>query len=118
MRYLEASSSLVSEEVWNEVWAEGKTMSLHQAVEYALAEQKHAARAPSTPEHPSAGAQPSNLTRREREVAALVAQGLTNRRIAQTLVISERTVENHVAHILNKLKLHSREQITFPFAQH
>jgi DNA-binding CsgD family transcriptional regulator len=116
--YLAAACSLVDEEAWEEAWVEGKTMGLQQAVEYALAEETHAAQASSTPEQSSAGAQPSNLTRREREVAALVVQGLTNHRIAQTLVISERTVENHVAHILNKLKLHSREQITFPLAQH
>jgi DNA-binding NarL/FixJ family response regulator len=44
-------------------------------------------------------------------VAALVAQRLTNRQIAKELVISERTVENHVANLLKKLGLHSREQV-------
>lgn len=51
------------------------------------------------------------LTRREREVAALVAEGLTNREIAERLYISERTAENHVQHILTKLALNSRSQL-------
>jgi DNA-binding CsgD family transcriptional regulator/tetratricopeptide (TPR) repeat protein len=51
------------------------------------------------------------LSRREREVAALVARGLTNREIARTLVLSERTAENHVQHILTKLGFSSRAQI-------
>jgi DNA-binding CsgD family transcriptional regulator/tetratricopeptide (TPR) repeat protein len=51
------------------------------------------------------------LTRREGEIAALIARGLTNRQIAATLHISERTAENHVQHILTKLGLHTRTQI-------
>jgi non-specific serine/threonine protein kinase len=53
----------------------------------------------------------SKLTRREREVALLVARGLTNRQVAQELSISERTSANHVAKILKKLGLSSRTQI-------
>jgi DNA-binding NarL/FixJ family response regulator len=52
-----------------------------------------------------------SLTRREREVATLVAQGLTNREIATRLFISERTAESHVQHILNKLSLANRTHI-------
>lgn len=52
-----------------------------------------------------------NLTRREREVAALVAQGLTNREIAARLFISERTAESHVEQIRGKLGFRSRSQI-------
>jgi DNA-binding CsgD family transcriptional regulator len=51
------------------------------------------------------------LSRREREVAALVARGLTNREIARTLYLSERTAENHVQHILIKLGFGARAQI-------
>jgi DNA-binding CsgD family transcriptional regulator/sugar lactone lactonase YvrE len=52
-----------------------------------------------------------NLTRREREVAALVAEGLTNREIAAKLFISERTAESHVEQIRGKLGFRSRAQV-------
>jgi DNA-binding CsgD family transcriptional regulator/sugar lactone lactonase YvrE len=52
-----------------------------------------------------------SLTRREREVAILVGQGLTNREIANRLFISERTAESHVEQIRGKLGFHSRVQI-------
>jgi YVTN family beta-propeller protein len=51
------------------------------------------------------------LTQREREVASLVANGLTNREIAKKLFISERTAEYHVEQIRNKLGFHARSQI-------
>ncbi len=51
------------------------------------------------------------LTAREREVAALIAQGLSNRAIADRMVVGERTVETHVSNILSKLDLSSRTQI-------
>ena len=51
------------------------------------------------------------LTRREREVAVLIARGSTNRQIAAALFISERTVDNHVANILAKLGFTARAQI-------
>jgi DNA-binding NarL/FixJ family response regulator len=54
---------------------------------------------------------PGPLTKREREVAGLVAQGLTNRQIAAASYISERTVEGHVQHCLTKLGLHTRTQL-------
>jgi DNA-binding CsgD family transcriptional regulator len=52
------------------------------------------------------------LTRREFEVARLVADGLTNRQIAARLVLSVRTVETHVDRILGKLDFHTRSQLT------
>ena len=51
------------------------------------------------------------LSRREAEVAALVAQGLTNRQIAERLFISERTVDGHLEHIREKLEVTSRSQV-------
>jgi DNA-binding NarL/FixJ family response regulator len=51
------------------------------------------------------------LTPREREVAELVAQGLTNREIAARLYLSARTAQSHVQHILTKLGLPNRGQI-------
>lgn len=57
------------------------------------------------------------LTPREREVAGLVAQGLTNRQIAKQLVISERTAETHVEQIRSKLGFRNRAQIAGWVAQ-
>ncbi|MDQ4091234.1 MAG: LuxR C-terminal-related transcriptional regulator, partial [Actinomycetota bacterium] len=56
-------------------------------------------------------ARPAVLSTREEEVARLVAEGLTNRQIAERLVISERTAQNHVQHILTKLGFTTRSQI-------
>jgi len=53
----------------------------------------------------------SPLSRRESEVALLVARGLTNRAIATELVIGERTIDTHVSSILDKLGLETRAQI-------
>ena len=51
------------------------------------------------------------LSPREREVAALIAAGLTSREIAERLVISERTADSHADHIRQKLELRSRAEI-------
>ncbi len=85
--------------------AEGASLTLEQAAEEVggLACDVPAARAGTA----AAG----GLTPREREVAALVARGFSNRQIATELTIAERTAENHVEHILGKLGLHSRAQV-------
>jgi DNA-binding NarL/FixJ family response regulator len=58
------------------------------------------------------------LSPREREVAALIVGGLSNRQIADSLVISERTVENHVSSILARLGVDTRAQIAARAVQH
>ena len=93
-------------------WAAGRAMPEEQAVEYALAD---AATAPAAPPPPSRRqaekAYYGGLTAREREIAALIARGRTNRAIADELVIAERTVDRHVANMMAKLDCHSRAQI-------
>jgi DNA-binding NarL/FixJ family response regulator len=66
---------------------------------------------PPRPASRTASTPPGGLSLREIEVAALVAQGLTNRQIAERLVISEWTVVSHVRHILDKRDVRSRTQI-------
>lgn len=56
------------------------------------------------------GSGPPDLSEREREVLALIAQGLGNKEIAEALFISEKTVKTHVANILEKLQVKSRTQ--------
>jgi DNA-binding CsgD family transcriptional regulator/tetratricopeptide (TPR) repeat protein len=68
-------------------------------------------RPPSLPPLQAAKLRFGGLTRREREVAALIAQGKSNRDIAAALVVSERTVTTHVTNILNKLGFTSRSQV-------
>ena len=58
------------------------------------------------------------ISEREREVLALVAKGLTNREIAERLVISENTARNHVSRILDKLGLSRRSEAASFAAQH
>jgi DNA-binding NarL/FixJ family response regulator len=51
------------------------------------------------------------LTERETEVLRLVAKGLSYRQVAERLVLSHRTVQNHVQNTLNKLQLHNRVEL-------
>jgi DNA-binding NarL/FixJ family response regulator len=66
-------------------------------------------------ESPSTGADDSDLPRltdRETEVLRMVAKGLNSRQIADRLVLSHRTVQNHVQNTLRKLQLHNRVELT------
>lgn len=59
----------------------------------------------------------NRLSEREREVGVALAQGLTNREIAERLAVSPHTVRNHVSHILEKMDLSNRSQIATVFAR-
>jgi DNA-binding CsgD family transcriptional regulator len=108
---LVAARSRVDEATWETAWAEGRDMGLEEAVEYALSEERPATPLTTVPEQSSADELPHTLTRREREVAELIGRRFTSRQIASELHLSERTVDKHVANILRKLNLHSREQV-------
>lgn len=60
--------------------------------------------------HPPPSGDVASLTRREREVLGLLGRGLSNRELADTLVVSEKTVKTHVSNILMKLGVHDRTQ--------
>lgn len=62
-------------------------------------------------EHPSPPVGASDLTPRELEVLSLIAEGRTNREIAETLVISPKTVDRHRENIMTKLNLHNRVEL-------
>ena len=86
--------------------ARGRAMTIDEGVAYALDQKQQARPAPLANSQ-----RPVLLTRREQEIAVLVAQGLSNKQIAAKLVISERTAENHILNILNKLGFNARTQI-------
>jgi predicted ATPase/DNA-binding NarL/FixJ family response regulator len=89
--------------------ARGRAMSRAQAVDYAMTEILQSSHGPEV--EPAVPVDRGSLTRREQEVAKLVASGLTNRQIAHRLFISERTAEGHVEHIRIKLKVRSRTEV-------
>jgi NarL family two-component system response regulator LiaR len=86
--------------------------SLHPEVARKLmaAARSAAAGAAAGPEG-AASSRPDDLTEREVEVVRLIAQGRSNKEIAKTLWISEKTVKAHVSHILTKLGLKDRTQL-------
>jgi predicted ATPase/DNA-binding SARP family transcriptional activator/DNA-binding CsgD family transcriptional regulator len=108
--YLSTARARLDDESWVAMFAEGKAMALEEAVEYALSEESSTLES-AAPEQPSASIRADTLTRREQEIAALMAQGLTNRQIASNLSISEHTAATHVRRILKKLGLHSRAEL-------
>jgi pimeloyl-ACP methyl ester carboxylesterase/class 3 adenylate cyclase/DNA-binding CsgD family transcriptional regulator len=75
------------------------------------AEPRQASAAVAVPAGVNAGKATAPLSRREREIAALIALGLSNRQVAEELVITLATAERHVANILRKLGFRSRAQI-------
>ncbi|MDQ4077154.1 MAG: LuxR C-terminal-related transcriptional regulator, partial [Chloroflexota bacterium] len=103
--YLRRAREGLAGDVFMEEQAAGQRLSLEQAVAYALeiADKGAATR--------TARKMLDELTPREREVAILVAQANSNDEIAQHLVVSKRTVETHVSHILAKLGFTNRAQI-------
>jgi len=104
---LATARSLMDDAAWEEAWARGRAMTPEEAIEYALSSEEPI----PAPEQPIISKPVNELTRREKEVALLVARGLTNRQIASELAISENTVANHVARTLKKLELPSRSQV-------
>jgi non-specific serine/threonine protein kinase len=92
----------------------GRAMNLDSAVSFALEGVKRRSEPGRGRAHAKAG---PALTRREVDIASLVAKGLSNREIAARLFISPRTAETHVDRILTKLDFHSRAQIAVWAAQ-
>ena len=88
-------------DAFRSAYREGLELTSEHAVAYALGERESAARPVLD----------SPLTRREAEVAELIAEGLTNQQIADRLVVALRTAEGHVERILSKLGFTSRSQV-------
>jgi non-specific serine/threonine protein kinase len=101
---LQRARKLLGKQRFREVFRRGSGLGLDEAVRFALGEE-------ADPAPPPAPSEPSPLTRRELEVADLVADGLSNPDIAARLVISVRTAQGHVENILRKLGFNSRSLI-------
>ena len=85
----------------------GREMSVGEAADFAIG-QAPARRIGVAAAPPKSAVA---LSRREMEIAKLIAEGLTNKEVAARLFISNRTVETHVTNMLNKLGLNSRTQL-------
>ncbi len=111
-RGAETARGQLGEDRFDALAGHGFALPLPEALAVALDD---AAPAPPAPLiAPPGGARPGPakpLTRREREVAELVADGLGNREIAERLVLSKRTVDSHIEHIFSKLGFSSRTHL-------
>jgi non-specific serine/threonine protein kinase len=92
--------------VFKEAFDNGYHMTAQAVLDYALEAKRQHMRA-----MPRDNVHQMPLTQREQQIAVLVAEGRTNKEIAESLVIAQRTVEGHVQHILTKLDFTSRAQI-------
>jgi DNA-binding CsgD family transcriptional regulator/tetratricopeptide (TPR) repeat protein len=101
---LAAVHTRLTQTAFEEAWAEGQALTVEQAVDEALALASELEAVPPS--------YPADLTEREVEVLRLVAQGLTNREVADRLVVSPRTVNTHLTAIYRKLDVSTRNAAT------
>jgi non-specific serine/threonine protein kinase len=104
-RTVAASEAALGPQAYAAAWQAGRAMIIDDVIDLAVATSGSSTEAAAPP------SKAQLLTGREREVAVLIARGLSNRQIAETLVIAERTVTNHVEHIFDKLGFRSRAQV-------
>jgi len=110
-----AARSHLGDKTFAAVWAEGRTMTPEQALAAqapVMLPQPLSAKQSSTPQAKPTATYPDGLTAREFEVLRLLAQGLTDAQIAEQLVISPRTVNNHLTSIYQKIQVSSRSAAT------
>lgn len=103
--HVERTRRALGEQAYQQVFDQGYALSSGAAQDFAM-EVKERMRGTAQD-----NVHQMPLTRREQEIAELVTHGRTNKEIAETLVIAQRTVEGHVQHILTKLDFTSRAQI-------
>ena len=114
-RNVSAVRSKLGDKTFAAAWAEGRTMTPEQAL--AAQSSVVAPQLPSTKQSSISTvklslAYPDGLTSREVEVLRLLARGMTDAQIAEQLVISPRTVNNHLTSIYQKIQVSSRSAAT------
>jgi predicted ATPase/DNA-binding CsgD family transcriptional regulator len=97
----------IGQKLFDAAYARGRAMTIDEDVAFAVEDKPAPKLAP-----PVKSASDTELTRRQLEIARLIADDLTNRQIADRLFLSERTVETHITNMLNKLGLNSRVQLS------
>ncbi|MEE1820857.1 LuxR C-terminal-related transcriptional regulator [Streptomyces sp. BE20] len=107
LEIIKAAKAAMGEQEYRAAYLSGSRLTPDEAVAYALDDQLGDEGRTTTPEQSPVV---QHFTRRERQVATLLAEGASNREIAERLVISPRTAETHVANILAKLDCTSRTQ--------
>jgi non-specific serine/threonine protein kinase len=125
-RWVTAAWAALDETAFSAAWAEGRALTLDGVLADLESDAGQATDEPSTVETPGASVRrrsppaprPGGLSPREMEVTRLIAQGHTNRAIAEALVIAEWTVDTHVRHILGKLGYRSRAQVAAWASEH
>jgi len=105
-RYLARVRAALGEARFAAAFGRGERMPVEEGVAHALGQSRRPSASGASPERTA-----KPLTRRERQVAELLAQGLSNRDISAALAISPRTVEGHVDHVLSKLGLSNRAAV-------
>lgn len=109
--YVQQAQAALGSRAYEAAAERGRQLTHDQLIDLAL---EKAAPSPKA----SGEAADLPLTPREREICGLVATGMTNKEIAAKLVISPRTADTHVEHILTKLNFTSRTQVVALFAAH
>ncbi|GAA2412771.1 LuxR family transcriptional regulator [Nonomuraea africana] len=107
------TQEILGDQRYESAFGHGTRFAVEAAISFALDDKLDSAAVPAKSE-----AESCPLTRREMEIAELVAQGLSNKEIAAALVIAPRTAEGHVEHILAKLGFTSRAQIAAWAVEH
>jgi predicted ATPase/DNA-binding CsgD family transcriptional regulator len=95
-QYVKQTRAAIGKQILDDAQVFASSLSIEKAIEWALSNDSK---------------YPILLSQREMEIAGLITQGLCNRQIGEKLMISPRTVDAHVRHILDKLQLDSRSQV-------
>jgi len=106
-RIISGLQSALGLDIFNSAWTRGESTPLEDMIQYALSEPE---KEPEE-EQNSTKDRFGGLSNRERETAALIAQGKSNREIAEFMTVRKKTVETYVTRILNKLGFKSRVEV-------